>query len=344
MDITVLTETNGKIMTKRITKTEVIQYDNGFMFDYSNFDIDNIEHLHELLTWLETKPHKIIIRGELIAGIDATKPVLRRKDDDITKSRLKCFKARKSNDWVMLDFDKLPLPDDVREADRIEYLISMLPDYLHDVSYHYQYSSSAGLKGWDTISAHIWMWLSHGRSDDEMNDWAISTGCVDEALMRTVQVHYTAAPIFSQGVHDPVTTRSGIVRKGSDAAFIPIIPKPVFQQFVKRDDGTIERMSEGGFNHHLQSIGLRLHMPIQKAICAWIASTIAPTDVNRLKHRLRLQISMSGRVDTRHYLTDAYLDQCINSALTKVQSASRGLPFIAETPLEKLREKLSRIR
>src|SRR6267154_523965 len=83
MGITILTKVHNKIMTKRITTDRIHQYDNGLLFDYSSFDLDNIEHLHELLTWLETRPHSIIIRGELIPGIDPTKPVLRRKDSDL---------------------------------------------------------------------------------------------------------------------------------------------------------------------------------------------------------------------------------------------------------------------
>jgi hypothetical protein len=173
---------------------------------------------------------------------------------------------------------------------------------------------------------------------------------VDDAAMRTVQPLYTANPIF-EGVTDPLVAqgiaRSGLVRRQFDAAVVPeilTIASTYDTKWVKKEDGGMVKISNSGFYHQLSTIGSRLHMPIQRSICAWLASTTDNSDKGRLKEILKDAISRSGRSDTALYLSDRYLDQCIESATRKIKSAEFALPYVPDpnNPIEILRGKIAR--
>jgi hypothetical protein len=143
-------------------------------------------------------------------------------------------------------------------------LIQRLPTEFHDVSYCYQFSSSAGVSGvkwsgdpnaevktyagWAKISAHVFFWLKD--KTQNIDQWAKNLNAqrgftvIDPAPLRTVQPNFTARPIFI-GIADPLgDDRLGIVRKESDEVDLVWIDAPVQMVMVKLGAGE-QTVAEG---------------------------------------------------------------------------------------------------
>jgi hypothetical protein len=120
--------------------------------------------------------------------------------------------------WVMLDVDNFDTGDlvPIEEPEKAVqlYIEKVLPECFHSASYHWQLSASAGQpKNKHILKAHIWFWLKTPYDSVQLTAWAKATSpLIDVAPLRTVQVHYTANPIYKDGMVDPVTRRSGLVR------------------------------------------------------------------------------------------------------------------------------------
>lgn len=213
--ITVLQAKPGLAMTKTYSKEGVAPYSLAKFFTPRTRKVDGIHKLHDLLVELEGKPRCCIIRGEfkgaehaatIEGAVDGPDLYLRKKKlyDDLPKH------------FCLIDVDGFiptanPMTD--TEAAIDEYIRRHLPDCFHDVTYHWQLSASAGTPGKEhLLKAHLWFWLETPYTSAQMNAWAKTIGpAVDSAVFRTVQVHYTANPIFKDGVADPVPSRSGLV-------------------------------------------------------------------------------------------------------------------------------------
>lgn len=338
-NITVL-NAEPNVMTKIFSKRGKKDYDFAKWFIHNEVPCSGIEDLSELLTALETEPHMVVIRGALIEGRDPSR-VLRRKD--AWEGELAYYiTVPKGRYFIMADFDKFPTIPGLQEKDRVEWMIGHLPDYCHNISYHYQWSSQAGLYGWDELRCHIWFWLEEPLTDEEASDWAISTGVLDDSPMRTVQPNYTANPIFLD-VHDPVEKRSGFVIKENNSLLIPKPTKPEII-FDKANIISSSTYIPKGFDALVNDIGPRYHMPIQRAIASWIASTSPPHDISELKRRIveRINCAPSGSSEKSIYLKDRYLDSSISGAIRKFGGKGVGKATrLPSTPLEKLRYKIS---
>ena len=104
-------------------------------------------------------------------------------------------------------------------AEAVEYARSRLPAEWRDASCHYQFSASAGMKA--GIRVHLWFWLSVPMGESELTGYFKRARCqakVDVTPFRTVQIHYTARPVF-RGVEDPFEgrERSGLLAGDRDA-------------------------------------------------------------------------------------------------------------------------------
>ena len=111
----------------------------SYYHDSATVRIENLCDLYERLAFVRQDPNAFIIRA---AGIhDAQRRVLRRLSEPEN------FKEE-ATAWVCLDFDKYEVPPSIERTsqDAIEYLIeTILPAPFRNVSYIYQWSSSAGL-------------------------------------------------------------------------------------------------------------------------------------------------------------------------------------------------------
>lgn len=83
-----------------------------------------------------------------------------------------------------------------------------------------------------------WVWLNQPYSGASLRRWAkqVDLQC-DHALFDSIQLHYTAAPIFEQGVDDPIKRRSGLVEGDFGDAVFLALP----DDFAIESDSTISR-------------------------------------------------------------------------------------------------------
>jgi hypothetical protein len=236
----------------------------------------------------------------------------------------------------MFDFDDTPCPPDIdAENDpeaAVEFLISQLPAEFQNTTCWFQWSSSAGVWGWNNLRAHIFFWLDRPIPDDELKDWAKRIDAkIDKSLFNGVQVHYTAAPFFDDGVADPVSQRSGLLKKEEQSVALRLLPKPE----KKSHSGTRKPFAEAvGFENWLVRIGDHeggegFHAPIRGAIASYVSTHGGVADRDALKEHLRDRISNAenhhrDEATIEHYMSDAYLDASIDGAIEKFGGQKRG--------------------
>lgn len=202
--ITILTS-RGPVLTKRWTTEGIKPYDRAKTFSVEQRQVDDIRALSAALMSLEREPTKCVIRGRPLPGTDAS----------TTTRDLDHFEEVPRH-WVCLDVDGWVMPEgvDLSEPDQavLSFIHDCLPPEFTEVTHHWQLSSSAGKPGSEgVLKAHIWFWLDRPCEDFELESWARTLKLpVDVTVFRTVQVHYTAAPIIDEGVTCPIVRRSGL--------------------------------------------------------------------------------------------------------------------------------------
>lgn len=215
----------------------------------------NIRELSRILMQLEDEPSKCVIRAQPKREFYDGSRIRRRyaAADDHYEER--------SRAWVMIDVDKIELPDGMRLCDGPKKVTHWVLDQLDDilpgiagVTVHVQLSSSAGLRyieghadhgkaGPEKISMHVWAILDKAYSKHELARWCdvanarYGSKVIDRSMiMNLTQPNYTAAPVFRHGVEEPLSRRSFLIEGERDVA-TPVIP----------DDKTFERVvSENG--------------------------------------------------------------------------------------------------
>jgi DEAD/DEAH box helicase len=245
-NITVLTATSSNTVKTYYNDAEgqlkCQQYGNEMYFNYSLVQVQGIAQFSTLLITLSKRKNAILIRGTPRPGLP--KLVLRQKvnfpEDEAGRF------------WVMLDFDNLPVPEGMNpnSEEAIEYYILKLPKEFHDVSYFYQFSSSAGILNSDGtplkkgLNVHLFFWFKHPIHGKRLSAYFESncydTGFYKKALDRngmpeirtgvdlsvirsSVQPHYIGLPNMLKGVKStlPPEDRQRLVRKRSDAVELP---------------------------------------------------------------------------------------------------------------------------
>lgn len=286
-------------------------------FEAITYPVSNIKELSDYLTLLEQEPNACVIRAKLKEGQDP-KSVIRRihdHNDGITPS---FEEDPDGHHWVMFDFDKVPVTGLDSNEERLAHLLGMLPQAFHDASFHYQWSSSAGMDGWQTLSAHLWFWLSDKWRDSllieriEDQNWDI-----DECTIRTVQCNYTAAPIF-EDCDDPVEVRSGFMPQLKDEVVLPSWVRPSVRVFKGNLRAMIPVKTNKTFEQRLEDIGPRYHMPIQKAVACYVKTT-KDFDRQYLIQRITdaIHAGLPGTNPKRLYLSNSYLNASIDGAIRK---------------------------
>lgn len=206
--VSILRHTASKL-TKTWKRDGTIEpYTDPKYFLIKEIPVDGIADLSKLLSELEGDPQACIIRGRykghehsLQAEPDDTKEnrVLRRKSvyDDT------------AHHWVLVDIDNFVLPEKNPLIDPVgainEFTLSCLPPCFHGTSYHWQLSSSAGhpSKPVNALKAHVWFWLMTPYTSAQLRAWALATDFKgDKALLDTIQIHYTATPVFEDALVD----------------------------------------------------------------------------------------------------------------------------------------------
>lgn len=338
--ITILRPTGSRmILTKRFQRdsdgnVEKSSYSNVKNFSCEQVPVAGIEQLIELLAELELQPSACIIRGEPLPDVDLSRPVkrrLRKQGDEEPYFR----SVADGQPWVCIDFDDIECPESINpESDpgaAMRYLRSLLPPEFHDAIGWWQLSSSAGVRGWDLLRAHLWFWLDRGVPDDDLRRWANTIDAdIDPTLFNAVQVHYTAAPIFD-GMPDPVSRRSGLLLGLNEAVQLRIAQKTPPSPKARASGELVETV---GFEGLLAQIGdheggAGFHEPITRAIASYVATNGSEFDREALKERVREAI-LSAENHHRdqsvidNYCSDNDLDASIEGAIAKFGTKTKG--------------------
>jgi hypothetical protein len=232
--LTVLTTLGGRAATKTLCRGEdgavtKAPATMSRLFNVRREPVDDISDLACVLEQLAADPCSFVIRGEPCPGIDLRRPVRRLKYPDPDDDTPATFRSSPHGErWLCADFDKVPTiagADPIHDPESaLQTLTWLLPPEFHGVTFWGQFSSSAGLDGWRTMSAHLWFMLSDPVTDDDLNAWAANADIpIDRRLFNAVQPHYTAAPILD-GIDDPIRRRCCLVEGAFDD--VPLDFKP----------------------------------------------------------------------------------------------------------------------
>ena len=178
-------------------------YDRAKHFRCMSRRVDGIGSLHRVVSELKSEREKCIIRAGLKEGMKPGRVVRRLHGDDAP------FQPHPvGRRWAMIDLDDAPAPDWLEPDDpgsreeAVEFAIDeYLPPSFHGVTVSYHWSGSAGIKGWDELRLHLWYWLDRPAYDESIEEWLKDEDCVDHTVFRSVQMHYTAAPVCK--AHSP---------------------------------------------------------------------------------------------------------------------------------------------
>lgn len=203
--------------------------------------VSGIDDLAKLIQKFSKEPNRMLIRGEPVPKL--FQKIERRKEH--------FPEPPEGRPWLMLDFDDVALPEGISAIDpkSIEFLVSKLPEEFHNVSYFYQFSSSAGIVNPDGkarksgISAHLFYWLDRPVHGKDIAAWlrlhCIRTDsylktfdkgglpriifAVDNSLFADIQPHFIALPEIGPSVRCDLTeeNRQGLVKKSSILVQIP---------------------------------------------------------------------------------------------------------------------------
>lgn len=213
--LTVLT-TTGPLLTKTFKADGTTDsYDDAKSFTVKEHQVADIHDLSRLLSKLQNAPQRCVIRGKLSANPEPS-------DIEGTIRKTNASFDDCKHHWAMLDIDKYepgfsdPVADPVGAIG--EFLDAANLPQFKDCSFHWQLSSSAGIKP-GILKAHVWFWLDEPWSSAHLYVWAksLANPIVDSAVFRRVQIHYTASPIFEGDRVDPVAVRSGFHQGERDA-------------------------------------------------------------------------------------------------------------------------------
>lgn len=185
---------------------------------YDQCEVITVANIHELSEELMRLAHdrkSCLLRGSYIGDEKASKidpqyreGKIRRITDIFRDQKLHSIMIDVDN-YISENYDFRTDPEECIE----EYITNKLPSCFHDITYHYQFSSSAGKRGSEHIlKVHIWFYLSNAYSSRELKQWATDYDIdCDKMLFSPVQPHFTANPIFEYGVTDPIENRSGFI-------------------------------------------------------------------------------------------------------------------------------------
>lgn len=329
-------------------------YSRAAKFMVTQRRVTNIHELSEVLTELERSPNHAVIRGALRSGVPSEKT---------ERKKINFEEAQRA--WIVIDMDRVQCPDYLDALTEpemvIEYLIGLLPPEFHDVTCHFQFSSSFGTEGFldngtpgQTLKAHLWFMLDRPCGNSDLKRWAehvnrqAGFGLIDASLYNTVQLHYTAKPVFD-GVPDPVRTRSGLLERLDDAVRIDIPLETPKATTTRTGQKLPPTDATPGFENYLARIGGEdgFNRAIYKAIWSYLATCKnkgVNGDEEELKQRLRERIASADR-GTRsqakidRYMSDEYLDDQIRCAYEKfmAQMEARPSPDLPPTYPDKSR-------
>lgn len=175
--LTFMQASNGVRLAKEFTPTSKKSYPQVKKFDTHVYEVANsssgLEHMHRLMVTHAAKGHALL-RGQL------KKPLKNQSRSNQTQKNLVC-------DWITIDIDNLdlvkagafgvtpnyPMSGVISRANILfaaEYLVKLLPQELHNISYIATASASTGMKP-DKLSMHLDFMLTNPVHPKTLKGW-----------------------------------------------------------------------------------------------------------------------------------------------------------------------------
>lgn len=190
----------------------ILSYNQAKYFEIDTVGVENLHDLSRLLSKLEVDPQSCIIRGQYI-GEEKAQHIDNEHRSGKVRRIGKLFEDVPRH-WLMIEIDQYepscdPIDNPVEAIE--EFIENELPECFFGISFHWQLSNRAGhpsKKG--ELRVHLWFWLESSYTSKQLKAWAKNNNLkIDSSVFHVVQIHYTAAPVFEEGVADPVQQRSG---------------------------------------------------------------------------------------------------------------------------------------
>lgn len=217
--VTILRCHDSRTLAKRIGRDadgalKVTAYDETATYAWRQEVVSSLEDVQGLLEQLAGDPRSCVIRGEPRAHLQAGSVCNRRQHADAKGVVGDWDHHHEGRQWVAFDLDKvgqdvfadgIPTEAEVR-AMVAQVRAEVMPGPFAKAECVFKLSSSAGLFGWRRISLHLWYWLDRRVHDLSLREYLKGTQ-LDPSFAKAVQPHYTADPIFQDGVVDTLAGR-----------------------------------------------------------------------------------------------------------------------------------------
>ncbi len=247
-DFVTVLKSQGVRLTKTFDGPNVIPYGDAKHFTIETSPVDNIRDLHGVLRFLAPKSTRCVIRGQFKG--DAAAQEIAPPTRPGQYQRINALFDEVPHHWVMFDIDRYsPILYDpaLEPAEAIqEFIEDKLPPEFHQASYCWQLSSSAGRTP-GVLKCHIWFWFSTAFTGPQLKAWIRANDMpIDVAPLRTVQVGYTADPIFTNGAVDPIPRgkRSGFHTGRTDEVALEIPEEVLSAAYEAPDTGDAFDLSD----------------------------------------------------------------------------------------------------
>lgn len=211
MDEVTILASRGRRLTKLFRANGQVEgYEDAKTYSVSTQKVAGLEDILGVLAQLNDQPYKCIIRGKLRPDANPRKAYRRSR---VHKDKPPPSFEEQPRRWLCVDVDGLPLPQKAWASSwsQAEALREKLPEELQEAGMVIQWSSSHGVytsQGGKQACAHVWLWLSSPLSSsaaralarewkDESRPW------LDPSVCKTVQPHYTAAPVYEDPAQAP---------------------------------------------------------------------------------------------------------------------------------------------
>ena len=318
---------NHKLLSKQIIQVDgridIKQYGNVYLFDNEAIEYHSLENAYDDFRELASSRRFCFIRGNIKPEFRGKKCRRLLHDDNATIEADPIGK-----NLLMFDFDDVDNPGGVQPsvADLERLVVAQLPAEFHGASFFYQFSSRAGVYGWDPFKVHLFYWTTKPWPDAKLRDWAkgwnehLGLKWLDDRVFLSSQINYIADPLFV-GMDDPLgTDRWGFVQKASASVDLQPIartsrPAPVWTaslSTIYTPADIQERLEE-----KLAQIGVggNYREPLMAAIGFYIAASKRRgqvPDLDHLKSAIHAQAGGALRAGGRgEYLTGRHLDELI---------------------------------
>lgn len=289
-------------------------------FAAEELPVDSIDALITILDDVASDPHKCVVRGGLAATANRDRMLRRSTDKPGEPATL----VETPRQWVMLDFDSLPLPFGLDQFAEPEHAAAIarnhLPPAFHNATCWYQFTASAGVK--PGLRMRLAFWLSRRLSSQEAKWWLgqkiplpgvaakdwLKEFPIDNSLFSPAHIHFTSAPILSKDACDPLANRckrSGVLRGALSTVSVPLIQEPRTQRIDSSSAASRHGTAPLSFDECLESIGDHkggrgCHEAVRRAVAIWVRRNGSKADPAPLLSAIRTRLATAEWDSKQH--------------------------------------------